>query len=111
MSGILWIVVASVTKPDPEEKLLEFYKLARPMVWWGPIAKKSGAKTAGHHLILQGLVVALTGTVMVASGIIGFSCLYVGRWLLAILGMLIAIFSGLIFRKLYRLYLAKLDIK
>ena len=44
---LLWIAVALCTKPEPEEKLLAFYKEARPMGWWGPIAHKAGVETGG----------------------------------------------------------------
>ncbi len=43
LTSILWIVVALVTKPDPPELLLKFYRKARPLGWWGPIARMSEA--------------------------------------------------------------------
>ena len=50
---LLWIAVALCTQPEPEEKLLAFYKEARPMGWWGPIAQKAGVETGGGALIAK----------------------------------------------------------
>ena len=41
---VLWILGSLVTRPDDEEALVEFYKRARPMGFWGPIARKAGDK-------------------------------------------------------------------
>ena len=77
---LLWIVVALLTKPEPEEKLLNFYREAQPMGWWGPIAEKAGTRSTGGAPIARGLGTALTGAVAVGGGIVGLSGLYVGRW-------------------------------
>ncbi|RQW02882.1 hypothetical protein EH223_11425 [candidate division KSB1 bacterium] len=99
---VLWILVSLFTKPDYEQKLVEFYQLARPLGWWNPIARKAKINPAGQRPILNGLGIALVGTVMVASGIIGFSCLYVAKWGTAIVAAIIAIISALYFRSAYR---------
>ena len=65
---LLWIAVALCTKPEPEEKLLAFYKEARPMGWWGPIAQKAGVETGGGAPIMHGLGLALLGAVAVGGG-------------------------------------------
>ena len=102
---VLWILVSLLTKPDPEKKLVEFYQLARPLGWWNPIARKAKLNPAGHRPILNGPGIALVGTVMVAAGIIGFSCFYVARWETAIVASVIVLISASYFRVTYRKYL------
>ena len=34
---ISWITVTFITKPEPVERLEEFYKRVQPGGWWGPI--------------------------------------------------------------------------
>jgi Na+/proline symporter len=42
-STACWVVVALVTAPTDEKKLLEFYELVRPgSPWWKPVARLSG---------------------------------------------------------------------
>jgi SSS family solute:Na+ symporter len=106
---VVWILVSILTKPDTEKQLVEFYKLAHPMGWWQPIARKSGVSSAGYRSILNGLGIALLGTMMAASGIIGFSCLYVARWWIAAIAFSICILMGILFKRFYRNYLSKLN--
>ncbi len=105
LTCLLWIAVALNTEPEPEEKLLAFYKEARPMGWWGPIAEKAGSKTGGGAPIVRGLVIALLGAVAVGGGVIGFSGLYVGRWEVAFSGGLVALLLGLLFKVVYAQYM------
>ena len=49
---LLWIAVALCTEPEPEEKLLAFYKEARPMGWWGADRAKGGVLRPGAVLRL-----------------------------------------------------------
>ncbi len=102
---LLWIAVALSTEPEPEEKLLEFYKAARPMGWWGPIAAKAGVESGGASPIVRGLGIALLGAVAVGGGIIGFSGLYVGRMEVLIGGGLVALVLGLLFKGAYVRYM------
>lgn len=102
---LLWISVALSTEPEPEEKLLAFYRDARPMGWWGPIAAKVDGASAGGAPIARGLFIALVGAVAVGGGVIGFSGFYVGRWEVAISGGLVAILLGLLFKQMYAKYM------
>lgn len=107
---LLWIAVALNSEPESEEKLLAFYKEARPMGWWGPIAQKAGVDTGGGAPIMRGLGIALLGAVAVGGGVIGFSGLYVGRWEVAFIGGLVALFLGLVFKEAYARYMRAVDI-
>jgi Na+/proline symporter len=107
---LLWIAVALNSEPESEEKLLAFYQEARPMGWWGPIAQKAGVDTGGGAPIMRGLGIALLGAVAVGGGVIGFSGLYVGRWEVAFIGGLVALFLGLVFKEAYARYMRAVDI-
>ena len=99
LTCVLWIVVSLVTRPDPEERLVEFYKRARPLGWWGPIAVKAGLEPRGWPPILRGLGIAVVGAVMVAAGTIAFSSAYVAAWSnVAVFGGL-CLLAGLLFKR------------
>ena len=104
---LLWVAVALCTQPEPEEKLLAFYKEARPMGWWGPIAHKAGVETGGGAPIAHGLGLALLGAVAVGGGVIGFSGFYVGRWTVALVGGLVALALGVALRGAYTRYIRR----
>ncbi len=38
IATVVWVVVALLTKPDSEQKLVAFYRRVRPGGWWGAIA-------------------------------------------------------------------------
>lgn len=102
VTSVLWIVVTLVTEPEPEQKLIEFYKRAQPMGWWGAIAYKvDGVKPVGYSPIFKGLLVALLGAIMVSSGTIGFNCLYIARWHVAAIAWFVAIVTGVVFKIVY----------
>lgn len=108
LTCLLWIAVALSTEPEPEEKLLAFYKEAQPMGWWGPIAAKANGEVSavgGGAPIARGLAIALLGAVAVGGGVIGFSGLYVGRWEVAFSGGLVALLLGLVFKTVYAKYM------
>ena len=109
LTCLLWIAVALATEPEPEEKLLAFYKDAQPMGWWGPIAVKAGVESSGGAPIVRGLGIALLGAVAIGGGIIGFSGLYVGRWEVAVVGGLLALVLGLVFRGTYVRHMRSLE--
>jgi solute:Na+ symporter, SSS family len=45
LTTALWISVALLTKPDPDEILERFYRRARPLGWWGPLRQRCGLPT------------------------------------------------------------------
>ena len=106
MTFIAWVLVSLSTKPEPEEVLLEFYKRAKPMGWWGPIAEKAGVIQFGSKPIFKGFGIAALGTVAISSCIIALSTLYISRVWVALFASIIVIITGLIFRKEYKKYLS-----
>jgi Na+/proline symporter len=98
---VLWVAVALVTKPEPDEKLIAFYRRARPMGAWGPIARKAGVAPVGWMPVARGLVVAAVGALMVGGGIIALSLAYVARWDVAGVALAVSFLAGLVFRRYF----------
>jgi Na+/proline symporter len=98
---VLWVAVALMTSPEPEQKLIEFYNRARPMGAWGPIARKAGVQTVGWAPVARGLAIAAIGAVMVGSGIIALSLAYVARWDVAGGALVVGLVAGLVFRRYF----------
>ncbi len=98
---VLWMVVALITKPEPEEKLIEFYRRARPMGAWGPIARKAGVPPVGWAPVAKGFGIAAVGALMVGGGIIALSLAYVARWDVAGVALAVSLLAGLVFRRYF----------
>jgi Na+/proline symporter len=106
---VLWIAVARVTQPEPEEKLVEFYRRARPMGAWGPIAARAGMPAAGWTPVVRGLATAACGAAMVGSAVVALSCAYVARWNVAAVAVLLSILAALRFRGSFRSFIGQLE--
>ncbi|MGQ9650508.1 MAG: sodium:solute symporter family transporter [Phycisphaerae bacterium] len=98
MTLALWVLVVLLTKPEPEERLIEFYKRARPLGWWGPIAAKAGMQPQSVLYIPVGLIVAAFGAIMVAAGTIAFSSAYLADWPSVAVFAGICLGTGIIFK-------------
>lgn len=109
MTCILWITVALYTAPEREEKLIAFYREARPIGWWGPIARACGEDRANYSMIFKGFGIAISGFLMLASGTISFSHFYIGQWDIAGTTLAVAIGSGWLFRKHFRPFIQRLQ--
>ena len=96
---VLWVVVALITKPEPEEKLVEFYRRARPMGAWGPIARRAGVPPVGWEPVARGFGIAAVGALMVGGGIIALSLAYVARWEVVGVALAVSLLAGLVFRR------------
>lgn len=108
LTFVAWVVVALATKPEPEKELIEFYKRAQPMGWWGPIASKAGFKPLGYSPIFEGLGIAILGATTVASGIIAFSALYISRLQVALPAVVLAVLCGILFKKTFTPFLQRM---
>jgi solute:Na+ symporter, SSS family len=78
ITGVLALATAFLTRPEPTEHLVEFYRRVRPPGWWGPIARAAGGKLAsgfGLHTVVQGLV----AIVFVFGCMIGLGKLILGE--------------------------------
>ncbi len=106
---LLWVVVALFTEPEPKVRLVEFYRRARPMGWWGPIAREAGIIAVGPRPIMHGMSIAALGAIMVGSGIVALSCAYVARWHAALCATLVSVVAGRAFRSLFGRFVANLE--
>ena len=108
MTFVLWVLVALLTKPDPDERLIEFYRRARPMGWWGPIAAKAGIQPRSALDIPSGLAIAVLGAVMVAAGTIAFSSAYIADWSSVAVCVAICLVTGIIFKLTHQRFMGLL---
>ncbi len=107
---IFWVSVALSTEPEPEEKLIAFYKRARPMGWWGDIPQKAGiSKPSKPRKVIIGIAIAIVGAIAISSGTISFNSLYIAQWNTAIYAGIISMISGLAFRFLFKNYTSEND--
>ena len=105
----LWTAVALMTRPEPEEKLVDFYRRARPMGAWGPIARKAGLPAASWAPIARGFGIAAAGAVMVGGGIIALSLAYVAQWQVAGVAVTVSLVAGLVFQRYFIPFVREFD--
>ena len=100
IATLLWIVVALATAPERNELLVTFYRRARPLGSWGPIARLAGDVPSATKLrfpIAAGLGIAFAGTIAVMAYITGISQLYVGRYKTGLLFFSVLALAGTLF--------------
>jgi solute:Na+ symporter, SSS family len=105
----LWIAVAWFTAPEPEEKLVEFYRRAQPMGAWGPIARKAAMEPAGWSPVVRGLAIALTGAIMVGAAVVALSCAFIGRWDVTASALLLSATAAVGFKTWFRPFIRRLE--
>jgi len=111
MTFVLWVLVALFTKPEPEEKLIAFYKKAKPLGWWGDIPEKAGVtRNYKPSKVVAGLGIAVLGAVAVSAGTIAFNSLYIARWQVAIYSVFVMIVAGICFKLLFKKFFHKADL-
>jgi Na+/proline symporter len=108
-TSLLWFLVARFTPPEPAEKLVEFYRRARPLGWWGPIARQAGIPAAGAAPIARGLAIAAVGATMIGSAVVALSCAYVARWTPALAAFGVASVSAFAFRRSFGRFVGRSD--
>jgi solute:Na+ symporter, SSS family len=96
---LLWFLVARYTAPEPMEKLVEFYRRADPMGWWGPVAREAGIPQRGALPIIHGVGIAAVGATMVGSAVVALSCAYVARWTPASIALILSAAAALVFHR------------
>lgn len=106
---VLWVAVARFTEPEPDEKLIEFYRRARPMGAWGPIAGKAGIHPIGWAPVFRGLGIASSGAIMVGAAIIALSCAFVGRWNVTAVALIGSTVAAALFKKWFRPFIQRLE--
>jgi Na+/proline symporter len=108
-TALLWMAVALATPPEPEERLIEFYRRARPMGVWGPIARKAGLHEERDWPIARGLAIAAIGATMVGAAIVAMSMMYVARWNVAGAAVAVSAAAGWLFKRVFIPFVTRFD--
>ena len=89
------LITIAVTKPEPMEKLCEFYRRVRPYGWWGPVAKLCPGY---QHQDPTGLLWLMTFAFMAYTfgGIFAMIGLLFAIWKLAIVAAVICVGCGIL---------------
>lgn len=112
ITTLLWVVVALLTKPDPEQLLSDFYVRARPLGFWGPFRKLTDGDTKGPAgPILTGLLIAVLGASSVALFILGFTQAWFARYMTGITILAIGAIVFILFWKMAQRYLRYLELR
>jgi len=89
MCTLIWVVVALLTKPDPNSKLIAFYERVRPGGWWGPIAKIVPGGSPDQAAWRRWMAWVL-GVLFLWSSLLGIGYLVTGRTASGLLFMVLA---------------------
>lgn len=89
-----WLVVTYLTKPEPEETLLNFYRRIRPWGWWNPVAKKANPVVDPPPFIPV-ILNWFLGVCFVFFAMVGIGKLLLGNPVLGGFMVLISICSGI----------------
>ncbi|MHB8578882.1 MAG: sodium:solute symporter family protein [Ignavibacteriaceae bacterium] len=94
----IWITVTFLTSPEPDEKLLSFYRRVRPNArFWKPIAKQASDIAPVKDGILN-LINWISGVAMIYSFLFGLGQIILGSMMLGIIFLIAGfIFGGVIF--------------
>ncbi|MGH7890400.1 MAG: sodium:solute symporter family transporter, partial [Thermodesulfobacteriota bacterium] len=94
VSIVTWLIVTYMTKPEPEETLLNFYRKIRPWGWWNPIANRAPEinRPSFKPVILDWSL----GVCFVFFAMIGIGKLLLGSPFIGAVMILISICSGIL---------------
>lgn len=94
----VWLLVTFLTKPEPKETLLAFYRRVRPSAkFWGPIAREAPDVNPAKDGIFN-LIDWLSGVAMIYAFLFGAGNVIFSRTLTGLLMMLAGfVFGGIIY--------------
>jgi hypothetical protein len=99
-STALWIAATLLTAPERDDRLIEFYRRARPLGSWMPIRRRCGIvpdSAQGNSPIAIGLLLAVTGAIAAMAYIFALSRLYVGQYRTAMYLLMVMAGCGIAF--------------
>jgi solute:Na+ symporter, SSS family len=81
VTTLVWIVATYATPPEPESRLIEFYRRVRPAgPGWAPVARRAGAiATAPAERLAPGFVNWILGVAVVYSTLFAIGQLFFGE--------------------------------
>ena len=103
IATLVWLAATFATAPEPEPKLLDFYRRVRPAgPGWAPIAARAGvAATPVGEQLLPNVVNWVLGIVVVYATLFALGQLLFGGWPNAVgLGVAALVCAGLLSRRL-----------
>ncbi len=103
VTTVVWLATTFLTRPEPEETLVAFYRRTRPgAAGWGPIAAKAPEVRQDHDGAAN-LFCWLAGAVMIYSALFGTGKVIFGEYPAGFGMLALAALSGwLIYRNLNR---------
>jgi len=112
LTTVLWVAVALLTKPDPDELLRSFYLRAHPLGCWTPYKHldKPGTE-ASFKPVFQGILIAIIGAASVSFFILGLTHVWFAKYQQGILTIAGSTIAFIIFWKLAKRYLAFLAVR
>jgi len=102
-TSAVWITVTFLTSPEPDEKLISFYRRVRPNArFWTPIAKQAKDIAPVKDGILN-LINWISGVAMIYSFLFGLGQIILGSLSLGIIFLIAGfVFGGIIFYQMNR---------
>jgi len=95
ITGVVSLVAAFATRPEPTEHLVEFYRRVRPPGWWGPVARAAGGKLpSGFGVTTIGHLIS--ALLFVFGCMIGLGKLILGEPMLGAGMFAVGVFFGVI---------------
>ncbi|NIA13532.1 MAG: hypothetical protein GWP08_05580 [Nitrospiraceae bacterium] len=92
-SSVVWLVVTFVTKPEPEDKLVGFYRKVRPYGFWRPIRALCPDVTPADSF-LHDAGMWLLGLTFLFSSVFATGCLFLAIWKWSALLLVVAAVTG-----------------
>jgi hypothetical protein len=99
-----WLFVTFLTPPEPREKLVAFYRRARPAgPGWGPVAAEAGPVAGPSESLTLNFINWVTGCVLIYAATFGIGKLIFREWLpAAVCAALVLASAAIISRNLSR---------
>ena len=95
VSTVCWVVVALLTAPTDEKKLVEFYELVRPgSPWWKPIAKRSSVVV--DRIVWHDVIEWCAGVVFIYAALFAVGKLLLHGGVAALPYLAVALLAGAI---------------
>jgi len=96
ITTIIWLIVTFLTKPEPEEKLISFYRRVRPSAMlWKPIAEKVTDVVPQKDGMFN-LLDWIAGCVLIYMTLFGVGHILFGNWILGLVFLVVAIIAMLV---------------
>ena len=96
ITTVVWLVATFLTKPEPMEKLISFYRHVHPAgTWWRPVARAAGIPERTGE-VWPNVLNWLLGIVLIYSILFGIGELLFGTWPRVLLYLVVAAISGVV---------------